>query len=208
MLHIIGVAHRAQARGPGVQGTDAQHAFTRCLDRTIQETQPAFVGEEDSEEALANRRETSIARQVSTARGIEHRFCDPTIAERQALDYKDGQTLELEIFMADTEGLPDDEIHLKGRAIELGRYFPIREKFWLDRLNGCRNQNAAFVCGDAHIETFTRLLEREGVPYRIVERGIGVTNEERGDFRRVVEYLGAHPELQNEDSARKVDKKG
>ncbi len=198
MLYIIGVAHRAQARRPGVQETEAQLAFTRRLDRTIQEIQPAFVAEEDSEEALARRGQTSIARQICTARGIEHRFCDPTIAERRAINYKDEQTLEFEILRTRTEDLSDDEIHLKGRAIELGRFFPIREQFWLARLNGCRDHDAVFICGNAHIESFTGLLHSEGVPYGVVERGIGVTNEENADFHRVVEYLRAHPELRND----------
>jgi hypothetical protein len=38
-------------------------------------------------------------------------------------------------------------------------------------------------------------FDTESVPYRIVERGIGVTLEERDDFGRVVECLGAHREL-------------
>lgn len=197
MLHIIGVAHRAQSRRPGTEETQAQQDFFRCLTQTIQDVHPTVVGEEDSEEALAERHEISIAEELADEEGIEHRFCDPNRGQRQALHYRDGQELELEIFWTDDEGLPNDEIHLKARAIEFGRYFPIRERFWLGQLGGCRDRNAVFICGNAHIEGFVALLDREGVRYRIVERGIGVTNEEHEDFGRVVGYLRAHPELAN-----------
>jgi hypothetical protein len=99
--------------------------------------------------------------------------------------------------MHDNQGLSNDEIHLKGRAIELGRYFPIRERFWLNRLDGCSQHDAVFICGNAHIEGFASLLDGNDVPYRIVERSIGVTRQEAEDFHRVVEYLAAHPELGN-----------
>jgi hypothetical protein len=198
MLRIIGVAHRAQSRAPGVEETAAQRVFTHCLNQTLQTFHPTFVAEEDSQEALDERRQISIAKDICDAMAVAHRLCDPNRVERRAFNYRDGQELELEMFMHDDEGLSNDEIHLKARAIELGRYFPIRERFWLKGLVGCREQDAVFICGNAHIETFTSLLDREGVPYRIVERGIGVTREEAEDFHRIEEYLGAHPELRNE----------
>jgi hypothetical protein len=99
--------------------------------------------------------------------------------------------------MTDDENLSNDEIHLKGRAIELGHYFPIRERFWLERLHGCRKSDAIFVCGNAHIRTLTTLLDAEGIKYSIVERGIGVTPEEDEDWSRIEKYLEAHPQLRN-----------
>jgi len=198
MLHIIGVAHHAQSRRLlATEETESQQAFTRSLNQTIQDVHPAFVAEEDSEEALAERHAASITKRIADASRINHRFCDPNRAQRAALHYLDGQTIEVRMQMGDDEGLTDAEIHLKARAIELARYFPIRERFWLEHLDGCSDQNSIFVCGDAHIETFTGLLDRERIPYIIVERGIGVAPEARDDFARIVEYLGAHPELRN-----------
>jgi hypothetical protein len=200
MLHIIGVDHRyAQARSRGAKATETQQTFTRLLMQTILEVHPTFVSEEDSEEALAGRQQISIAKELADAQGIEHRFCDPTSEQRRALRYKDGQTLEIEIIMHDDQGLSNEEIHLKARAIELGRYFPIRERFWLGRLDGCRDHDVIFVCGDAHVESFTALLEREGIQHRIVERGIGVSEADHEDFCRIVAYLTAHPELRNDE---------
>lgn len=197
MLHIIGVAHRAQAQRYGAEQTEAQQTFTRCLSDLIQEVHPTFVAEEDSEEALAERNETSISRRIADAQGIEHRLCDPNRQQRREIGYRDGQELEIETFMQDDQGLSNHEIHLKARAIELGRYFPIRERFWLERLHGCRESDAIFVCGNAHIKTFTALLDAEGIQYRIVVHGIGVTAQENEDWHQIKEYLNAHPQLIN-----------
>ena len=120
---------------------------------------PAFIAEEDSEEALTNRRRVSITKSIADEKGIEHRFCDPTDAERKAIGYRDGQMLEIDLFMRDQGEMTNDEMFCKARAIEIGRYFPIRERFWLERLSGCRDVDAIFICGDLHVETFGKILD-------------------------------------------------
>src|SRR5258708_6266900 len=194
MLHIIGLNHRAQARTPGSELTDEQRLLSDCLLRTIEQVSPAFVAEEDSEEALTKRGKVSIAQEIADKKRIEHRFCDPTDSQRKTIGYRDGQSLEVEMFMQDREGMSNDEIFCKTRAIEIGRYFPIRERFWLQRLDGCKNIDAVFICGDLHIDSFVKLLDMEGVEYKVVERRIGVT-EEDARFYRALEYLVEHPEL-------------
>jgi hypothetical protein len=198
MLHIIGLNHRAQARTLGNELTREQQVFSNCLLRTIGQARPVFVAEEDCEEALAGRGRTSIAKEIADQAGIEHRFCDPSRAQRQAFGYRDGQSLELQLFMSDNEGLSNDEIFRKARAIEIGRYFPIRERFWLERLGGCCDVDAIFICGDLHIESFGRILDISGIAHRVVERGIGVT-EEDARFNLAVAYLAEHPELADVD---------
>lgn len=196
MIYIIGLAHRAQARKPRAPLTAPQETFAACLRHIIQKAQPAFVAEEDSEEALANRREVSIAREIAEENGIAHRFCDPNREQRRALGYKDGQMLEIEIFTQDDGGLSNDEIRLKARAIEIGRYFPVRENFWLERLNGLLERDGIFICGDGHVDGLSRLLQTRNVPYTTERRGIGLT-EEDGWFTVALQHLKEHPELAN-----------
>ncbi len=200
MLHIIGLAHRAQVRKPEAEMTEAQRTFACRLRSTIEEVRPVFIAEEESEEHLAERQEVSIAKEIADEKGIEHRFCDPIRAERRAIGYRDGQSIEIEMFMRDRVGLSSEEIHNKARAIEIGRYFPIRERFWLERLNGCHDRDAIFICGDGHIksDSFRGLLENSHIPYREVERGIGLTKEDES-FGRALQYLREHPELTNDD---------
>jgi hypothetical protein len=194
MVHIIGLNHRAQARTIGGEFDEEQKIFRDCLLTAVEQIQPILIAEEDSEEALAVRRRVSIAKSVAVEKGIEHRFCDPTTAERQAIGYRDGQMLECQLFMADRQGLSNDEIFLKARAVEIGKYFPMRERFWLERLGECREADVIFVCGDLHIESFGNILDAENIPYSVVARGIGLT-EEDARFNQAVEYLRVHPEL-------------
>jgi len=198
MLHIIGVNHRAQAQIPGTGLTEEQQIFSHCLLRTIEQFRPGFIAEEDSRQALTKRGKISIAKGIADVKEIEHRFCDPTEAERRAIGYRDGLSLEIDIFMSDREGMSNDEIFCKAHAIEIGRYFPVRERFWLERLHGCREVDAIFVCGDLHIETFGKILEHDGALYSVVQRGIGAT-EEDARFYRAVDYLAKHPQLADHD---------
>jgi hypothetical protein len=198
MLSIIGVAHRAQARKRNSELTDAQRAFAFCLRRLLEQVKSKFIAEEHSTEALTELGEISIVKEIADEQGIEHRFCDPTRAERLAIGYKDGQSLQLSWFMGGEENeLSPDELRLKAHATEIARYFPIRERFWLERLNGSRDSDAIFICGDGHIESFGKLLEGSRIPYRIVERGIGITAEDAW-FERAKQYLSDHPELAKE----------
>lgn len=197
MLHIIGLDHRAQARKPGNQLTGAQQAFADCLRRTIEQVRPIFIAEEDNEEALAKRCKVSIAKEIADEEGIEHRFCDPNGEQRKAIACADGQTLEREMLTHDDPNLLYEETVIKALAIEMGQYYPIRERFWYERLDGCRDRNAVFICGACHIDSFGRLLKSKGVPFEVVERGIGL-NEEDILYPLAVKYLNEHPELRKE----------
>jgi hypothetical protein len=197
MLHLLGLNHSAQARLPGIDLTESQKAFAGCLRRTIEEVRPILIAEEDSADALAVRGKVSIGKEIAGKYGIEHMFCDPTEEQRRALGYRDGQSLELEIFMRDSKGLSNEEIFCKARAIEIGRYFPMREQFWLQRLNGFLDSGVVFVCGDLHIESFGNMLESKGVPCRVVQRGIGLQPED-ARFDKAVQYLKEHPEVISE----------
>jgi hypothetical protein len=200
MLYIIGLHHCAQARKPENQLTGAQQAFADCLRRTVEQVRPSFIAEEDSEEALTERHKVSIAKEMADEKGIEHRFCDPTRGQRKAIGCVDGQKLEREMLSADTN-LSNEETRIKAWAIEKGRNYPIRERFWLERLDGGRDYNAVFICGDDHIDSFGRLLKSNGVACRVVERGIGLNEEDEkaGWFDAAVQqYRKDHPELTDE----------
>ena len=190
---MIGVAHRAQARKPDAERTEAQQAFECCLRSAVHEFHPAFIVEEDNEEFLANRAEISISREVAAeASGVEHRFCEPNNKERSEIGSKNFSSIALELSMA--ESLSDEELNCKARAIEIARYFPIREQFWLKRLNDCHGADAILVCGDMHLESFGNLLRDDGIPYKVVKRGIGV-NEADEPYYIALKYLEEHPGL-------------
>jgi hypothetical protein len=195
MLHIIGVSHFVQARKPNVEKTEDQKTFTSLLKQTIQHVHPDFVGEENSEVNLSERQEISIAKEISDELRIEHRFCDPDDAERKTIGYESGTVIYQVLTTTGDIALPLEELRLMAYAIAMARYFPIRERFWLDRLNGCQEHDAIFVCGYGHLESFSLMLENERIAYRIVVPDLGITTEERKDVQGTIRYLREHPEL-------------
>jgi hypothetical protein len=46
MLHVMGLAHRAQATRPEDPLTEAQQPLPDCLRHTIEQARPAFIAEE------------------------------------------------------------------------------------------------------------------------------------------------------------------
>jgi len=197
MLHIIGVDHHVQSRKPGDKEPEAQRAFSRLLKQIIQDVHPTFIAEEESEYNLLKHEKISIVKEIADSERIEHRFCDPDEAQRKAIGYL--RSDEILSRRRDLLGrnLRFEECSLMARAIEVGPHFRRREQFWLQGLNGCHAQNAVFICGDGHIESFTNLLEDEGIPHRVLERGVGMTEAEHERVRRIIRYLEAHPELRN-----------
>jgi hypothetical protein len=194
MLHIIGVAHRAQARKSQTEKTQAQETFETLLRRTIAVVNPVFIAEEDSEEALSKRGNFPITKEVADETSIKHRFTDPTQKQRSDIGYVDLGTIQRQL---ENESMSNDERRSKAWAIQIACYFPIREKFWLDRLDGCRNAPVLFICGDGHVESFIELLASDNIAHQVVERGIG--RDERDDeFYRGLEYLREHRQLASE----------
>ena len=197
MLHIIGLDHRVQERSPGADLNEGQQLFAQCLRATIQRVRPVLVAEEHSEEALKDPPPPRVSIAKEIAGTIEHRFCVATQCKRRAIGYKSSTDVEAEMSMESRWDFPEEERRRVARAIEIGRYFPRREKFWLDCLTVtvCREKAVVFACGDLHIESgsFTKLLEHEGVPYQIVERRIGVAEDE--PYYLALAHLRQHPDV-------------
>ena len=196
MLYIIGVAHRAQAKPLDACETEAQKSFAQALRDTIERVQPTLIAEEDCEEFLKDRGKISIAKRIAAEKAIEHRFCDPNKKERRDIGYKDQGTCQREVFMGDNGGLSSEEVRVRGNAIFVGRQFPVRERFWLERLGDCRDRVAIFICGEGHIKnhSFRTLLASHGIPYKVAGHGIGLTEEDAW-LDEALEYLRQHPEL-------------
>jgi hypothetical protein len=196
MVHIIGVAHQAQVTSPGAELTEDQKQLFDSLSQLVQEVGATLIAEEQSLEALGNN--LSLPQQIAQNNKIEHRFCDPDSNERVVMGYRDRQSIGQEIFFSD-EGweLSPAEIDAKAGATEIARYFPLRERFWFERLADHVDSEIAFVCGDAHIEGFVGLLKEKEVSYRVCDRGIGLNDEDKYVFESAMKYLEQHPEIRD-----------
>src|SRR5215469_2627643 len=190
-IYLIGVNHTtAQSSKDGTPQGDVQKAYVETLAKAIRDVNAEYVAEEYSEEAQAQTERLSLTPKVAFDNGGKHRFCDATQEERKHIKYLGHQELHREIWMHDANwNISNEEAQAKAWALAIGKYFERRERFWLEKIGDIKNNRVIFVCGDAHVDTFGKLLEAEGWEVHVAARGIGVTDEDRHNFQMGVQYL-------------------
>lgn len=199
MFHIIGVSHHTHTIQKGGAESDSQKDFRTCLQNAIGQYRPVLVGEELNKYALQERTKASgtpqesLTKVVCDAAGVSHRFCDPDDKARTKMGYEEGYGLAQDMIMRGS--FSNEEAFLRGRAIEVAKHWPRREKFWLEQLHDVATRDVIFVCGDAHIESFQKLLKQSGIDSDIVKRHIGVTPYDDQVRADTMAYLKEHPEL-------------
>jgi hypothetical protein len=195
VIYLIGLAHESQASASGRPETDIQLLYAEALERIVLAVHPRVIAEEYNEEAEHENKTRSIGKLIATALGAEHRFCDPNKAERQRIGYLGPQELHLLVSMHDpNRDISNEEAQAKGWAICIGKYFVVRERFWLEKIRDVVDQDLVFVLGDGHVDSFTKLLADGGINSNLVQRGIGVTAENALAMENGLRYLQEHPE--------------
>lgn len=203
MFYIVGVNHRVQGKQKETADTEDQVKFRKCLVEIIDKVKPAVAAEEYSQYALSQlgkdngAEHEALAKDVAESVKVAHRFCDPEPEVRKKMGYLEGTAIARQIFMRDTKNLSNAEINDLAFAIEVARFWPVRENFWLSQLDDVKHQDLVFVCDEAHIDSFIKLLGRSHIGARIVERHIGVTQRDDEWWNRVLTYLTLHPELRD-----------
>src|SRR5665213_3327872 len=142
MLYLIGLSHNAQVRKRGSSETEEQKGFAALLRNAIRENRLGFIAEEHCEEFLDRQGAVSIAKEIALEYGIPHTFCDPNVQQRIEISY--ACVLDIRSCLSN-EDLADSELDLKAQSIEIGRFFPVRERFWLDRISKCVGSDGIFI---------------------------------------------------------------
>lgn len=109
------------------------------------------------ENEFAQLRWETVPQQLGKAKGVDHRFCDPTSSEKQALGI---------------------EVDAKK---ETKSDWDKRERFWLSKIADCKQRRVLFVCGDNHYDAFAELLETNGFNVRRGKR-YDISDEEFHDL--------------------------
>jgi hypothetical protein len=100
----------------------------------------------------------------------------------------------------DDWNISNDEARRKSWALDIGKYFEVRERFWLDKIADLKEKTVVFVCGDAHVDTFTKQLKAKGWDVHVAARGVGgITDEDQRNIAEGLQYLKEHPEILDED---------
>ena len=123
----------------------------------------SVVAEEFSKEACENSNvKASICHQVANRLQLRHIYCDPISSERTRLgipsqadlDERGKKELGVKYIMG------KENIDYCDRLA--APHHPIREKFWLTKLEPHKDENVVFICGSDHIDSFAAMLTKNG----------------------------------------------
>ncbi len=157
MIHSVGTDHELQHTGkpsqaPVETANKARDDLKAHLRQLAEEIRPTVIAEEFSPDVLNILNAASNVKAVADQLCIEHRFCDPSIAERARV------------------GLP-----LHGTEDcdpgERRRFDAIREAYRLEALTDVLDRTVLFVCGADHVSSFSRLRHERGIAARVL-RGV------------------------------------
>jgi hypothetical protein len=200
MFYLIGVNHKSQSHLPGATLDKDQAELQRCLEISIEKYRPNLIAVEESNDTLFDKKRgvtyESIPRNVARAHGIESIFCEPSGDEKKLIGYMGESQVHLELF---TSGLLRDcPPGLEGaaaHAVAIALIFPLREKFWIEKLKKDIQLELVFVLGEDHLDTFCRRLEGLGIQSMVPFRGIGVTAAQMCEIKAARRFAAENPDL-------------
>jgi hypothetical protein len=174
MIHIVGIDHMVQYNGPVPEYI--RDDFRSFIVRVCRENQIDVIAEEFSEEALREvyQAGSETALEAAQLLGIAHRYCDPGSKELAELGIPYFADLIEEAkrkYNAPASYMMDREFREKITAYAAYRarsYWPIREKYWCDRLGDLLKLNILFICGHEHAERFKSFLLDRGHQCEII----------------------------------------
>jgi hypothetical protein len=103
--------------------------------------------------------------------GVEHRFCDPNTIERAGLNIPPKTAVRESLGLRVGQG--EDVVEKE----EMRLYWPLKEKFWLDRIRDKSHEGVLFICGVSHVERFFSLVETNGHKAVVLHKDWGIENK-------------------------------
>jgi len=170
MIYIIGVDHQTQYW----DGSD--NLFLTSLRDWGSRLTLSLIAEELSQEAiekqqaLARQPLASVAQRAASILGVEHRFCDPNTSERTSLRIRTPTEIRQSLNLRAGE----DEARVEQ---EEQRDWPLRERFWLDRIRDKSQGGVLFICGVSHVERFLSLVETNGHKAVVLHKDWSIENK-------------------------------
>jgi len=155
MIYLVGTDHELQHTGIPKRAEKetvilARDRFGSFLKKSISELKITLIAEEFSNEVLTFLKAESTLRPVAEEIGIEHRFCDPNIVDRDRIGLPPPFTQTSD----EEQKRKDDEL---------------RENHWIDAIEDRLDSSIIFICGADHIVGFTDLLNSKGIDNMVLE---------------------------------------
>jgi len=177
MIYLVGCKHNLQTYNAASKYfPKAQAAFRAFIENAILANNISLVAEE-----LADPFEPDVSRPERGSRSsvawnlvndlkrtmvIEHRYCEPSPADKSLRGIGGGFPFIEEPCDRDFKDLihSDREAHLH----DIAHRWPVREKFWIERLGSDLHQQVLFICGALHRCTLGNRLRAIGVETKVI----------------------------------------
>lgn len=170
MIYLIGCDHQKQQTYPekcdlNDEACSTQRKFKQFLISAAELYKPELIAEEHNPELLHREKLRSIPLEVASEMCICHRFCDPSSEERNELGISESPP---------AVPPPEAETAFKKGYIcawqeYFGRDWPIRENFWIKKLEDYIHTNMLFICGAGHRETLRRRFEQRKIRVKMIK---------------------------------------
>lgn len=171
MVFLIGTNHKVQYIYKNEDRNrpliELVKSFAHYLEEQAEALKITLIAEELNEEAISTKSEIakdSTAHSVATKHGINHKFCDPDIAERKALGIPSNCEIRNQLGLP--HGLNNEELEIFEE--EEKKYWHKREQFWFDNIKDRLQEPIIFICGSDHVERFESLMLKKGYEVRIL----------------------------------------
>lgn len=169
---IIGTSHNALQV---IAGT-LEAPENRCrelydyVQAVIKEQAPDLLAEELNQEGLERMgAERSVLQKISEEKKIKHILADPNSAERKKLGIPSHSELVERLGFG--SALTSEQSAILSREIQ--SYWPIREKFWLDKIMENRYETCLVVVGANHCKSFADLCRSKSIEVTTLAEDFG-----------------------------------
>lgn len=166
MIYLIGVNHGLQFvnKTSDDKTIDAFDDYVRdlCTEQGIR-----CIAEEMSIEALNKWGATRyLCKSIADELSIKHIFSDPDSDERKSRGIRSEK--EIRDQLGYTQVLSQSQVKKVDEVLKAE--WPRREQFWLEKILEVKAAPILFVLGSSHIESFSNLLTREAIDFKILAR--------------------------------------
>ena len=165
MIYLLGTRHYVQWKwdNPGPQLLAKFDRFAKYIADSVRKNTIAAIAEETNHETDKAKGTQSIAKFI--AEGMKPPLyylpCEPSSEERSALGILTADEI------TNNARLTDGALQ-QYRDAEILKYFPPREKYWIERLRRLPLRPVLFICGANHIQTFFPRLIDNGMPSQVI----------------------------------------
>lgn len=165
MIYLLGVDHQVQHQ----KDIQISKNFLFYLTKKVKELNITVIGEEWSSELLEeNGVTTTTPQDVARELNIAHIFCNPNSEEMKILGIPNREAIKNKLGIKGLVFLNSYED--KQIIAEQRKYFPIKERFWLNKIKNRLRENIIFVCGTDHLKSFGKLLSDSGCKFQILPK--------------------------------------